>query len=151
MKTLLLSIKTQIAGIISIILAFLIPIHGLVLAVGLCIAADTSMGIIKAKKLGGWKAISSRKLSEIISKMFLYQGALILFFVIDKFVLGEFIALFVGVPLFLTKIVSATLCFIELKSIDENYKIIFGKSIWNSFRIMLTRSQELKENITKIK
>jgi hypothetical protein len=77
--------------------------------------------------------------------MFLYEGAIILFFLIDKFILGEFIALFIGIPLVLTKILAATLCFIELKSIDENYKIITGKSLWKQFKDLLARSKELKE------
>ena len=147
MKTLLTTLKSQLAGVISIILAFLFPIRGLIIAVGLAIVLDTIIGIFKAKKLNGWNSVSSKKLSAIISKMFLYQGAIILFYMMDKFILGEFIALFIGVPLFLTKVLAATLCFIEIKSIDENIEIITGKSVWNRFKEMLTRAKEAKNEI----
>jgi len=151
MKSLLLTIKTQFCAILGIVSAFLLPIHGLIIAVGLTIFADTLIGIYKAKKLNGWKSVSSRKLSAIVSKMFLYQGALILFFVIDIFILGEFILIFIGIPFFLTKVLAATLCLIELKSIDENYKIISGKSIWQQFKNILIRSKELKQEISDLK
>lgn len=151
MKTLITSIKSQMGGVVSVLLAFLIPIHGLILAVGMAIVADTIIGVYKTVKFKGWKEVSSRKLSSIVSKMFLYQGALILFYCIDKMIMGEFVALFIGIPLFLTKILSAVLCFIELKSIDENYKIISGYSIWERFKGMLARAKELKEDFSEIK
>ena len=150
MKTLLTTLKSQLAGVISIILAFLFPIRGLIIAVGLAIVLDTIMGIFKAKKLNGWKAVSSKKLSAIISKMFLYQGAIILFYFMDCFILGEFIALFVGIPLFLTKVLAATLCFIEIKSIDENIEVITGKSVWDRFKELLARAKEAKEEISDL-
>lgn len=150
MKTLLTTLKSQLAGVITIILAFLFPIRGLIVAVGLAIVLDTIIGIFKAKKLNGWNSVSSKKLSAIISKMFLYQGAIILFYMMDKFILGEFIALFIGVPLFLTKVLAATLCFIEIKSIDENIEIITGKSVWNRFKEILARAKEAKNEIQEL-
>lgn len=150
MKTLIASIKSHLIGVISIFFAFLLPIRGLLICVGFAIVIDTVMGVYKAKKLNGWKSVSSRKLSELISKMFLYEGAIILFYAMDKFIMGEFIALFIGVPLFLTKILAATLCFIEIKSIDETVKIITGKSVWERFRELLARAKEAKEDVGEL-
>ena len=73
------------------------------------------------------------------------------FFFIDKFIIGEFTAIFIEIPLILTKILAATLCFIELKSIDENYKIIKGKSLWGEFKDLLARSKELKAEVSDLK
>lgn len=150
MKTLIASIKSHLIGVISIFFAFLLPIRGLLICVGFAIVIDTVMGVYKAKKLNGWKSVSSRKLSELISKMFLYEGAIILFYAMDKFIMGEFIALFIGVPLFLTKILAATLCFIEIKSIDETIKLTTGKSVWKRFRELLARAKEAKEEVNEI-
>lgn len=150
MKTLIASIKSHLIGVISIFFAFLLPIRGLLICVGFAIVIDTVMGVYKAKKLNGWKSVSSRKLSALISKMFLYEGAIILFYAMDKFIMGEFIALFIGVPLFLTKILAATLCFIEIKSIDETIKLITGKSVWERFRELLARAKEAKEEVNGI-
>ena len=91
MKTLITSIKSHLIGVISIFFAFLLPIRGLLICVGFAIVIDTVMGVYKAKKLNGWKSVSSRKLSALISKMFLYEGAIILFYAMDKFIMGEFI------------------------------------------------------------
>lgn len=150
MKTLITSIKSHLIGVISIFFAFLLPIRGLLICVGFAIVIDTVMGVYKAKKLNGWKSVSSRKLSALISKLFLYEGAIILFYAMDKFIMGEFIALFIGVPLFLTKILAATLCFIEIKSIDETIKLITGKSVWERFRELLARAKETKEEVNGI-
>lgn len=150
MKTLIASIKSHLIGVVSIFFAFLLPIRGLLICVGFAIVIDTVMGVYKAKKLNGWKSVSSRKLSALISKMFLYEGAIILFYAMDKFIMGEFIALFIGVPLFLTKILAATLCFIEIKSIDETINLITGKSVWERFRELLARAKEAKEEVNGI-
>lgn len=137
------NITNHIANILAIILAFLAPIAPLILTVGLFILADTIVGIWKAKKIND--KITSRKLSAIISKMVLYQSALIMFYLIDTFILQDFIKGFLQIPFFLTKIVAATLVFIELKSIDESTTIIFGFSFWDKFKDLLSRSKSLKK------
>lgn len=150
MKTLLTTIKTKLIALLGIFIAFVAPIHGLLIAVGFAIILDTVFGILKAKKSNGWKGITSRKLSHIISKMVLYQSAVILFFFIDLFIMKDFISMFSQIPFFLTKMIGALLCFIELKSIDENVKIITGKSLWDRFKEMLSRGKELKEEISDL-
>lgn len=149
MKSLAFAFKANILQIMGIFLAFVLPIRGLLLAIGLCIALDTVFGVAKALKLK--QDITSRGLSKIISKMFLYEGVVLLFFVLDIFVLGEFIAVFIGIKYFLTKIISCVLVFIELKSMDENFKLIYRVSLWDKFKDMLARAKELKQEINEIK
>lgn len=134
--------------ILGLFCAFTLPIRGLLLAVGLCIALDTVFGVAKALKLK--QDITSRGLSKIISKMFLYEGVVLLFFVLDIFVLGEFIAVFIGIKFFLTKIISCVLVFIELKSMDENFKLIYKVSLWDKLKDMLARAKELKQEINEL-
>jgi hypothetical protein len=149
MKVLMTSVKSKAFALVSIILAFFIPIYGLLLAVGLAIVADTITGVYKAKRLK--QKITSRRLSEIVSKMFLYQGVVVLFFFIDRFILGEFTQMFIQIPLFLTKVVSALLCFIEVKSIDENFEAITGQSLWSKLKDILARTKELKHEFEELK
>lgn len=149
MKTLAIAFKANLLQITGIFLAFILPIRGLLLAVGLCIALDTVFGVAKALKLK--QDITSRGLSKIISKMFLYEGVILLFFILDIFVLGEFIAVFIGIKFFLTKIISCVLVFIELKSMDENFKLIYNVSLWDKLKEMLARAKELKQEINEIK
>lgn len=139
------TLKASLSKVFLIILAFLVPIKPLILTVGICIAADTIIGIWRAKKMK--EKITSRKLSNIISKMLLYQGAVILFFMIETWILGDIIGLFTKIPLLLTKLVACTLVYIELKSVDESYEIIHGYSIWDKFKEMLKRSKSIKNDI----
>jgi hypothetical protein len=149
MKTAFGILKAQLISVLAIFMAFVAPIKGLLIAVGFAIVLDTVFGLIKAKKLNGWKSVSSRKLSQIVSKMVLYQSAVILFYFIDLFIMGDFIKIFSGIPFFLTKLIGALLCFIELKSIDENVKIITGSSLWDRFKEMLSRGKEIKSELSE--
>ena len=155
-----LSIKTQwqilttalnnsLTRIMLIIGAFLAPIQGIMITVGICILADTAMGIWKAKKLG--EKITSRKLSQIISKMFLYQMTVILIFCVDTFILNDIIQQFFTVPLLVTKIVAMTLISIELFSIDENFKAVKKKGFWDYFKRLTARAKDIKDEIDPLK
>ncbi len=147
MKEQILTKANQVgaSNFLAIIAAFLAPIKSLIIIVGICIAADTLMGLWKAKKTK--TKITSRKLSTVISKMFLYQGAIVLFFCIEKYILADFVGYFVDIELFFTKLVASILIFIELMSMNENYIAISGVSIWGKFKEMIRRAKEVKEEI----
>jgi len=146
---LLLSIQTNLLTLISIITAFFLPISGIIFLVGFLILIDTITGIWKAKKLK--QPITSRKLSAIISKLALYEVAVIMLYLIDYWILDAIVLKFFSVPLMVTKITALTLCSIELISISENYKIIYGLNIWESLKNLLKRGAELKDDVDKIK
>ena len=146
---LLLSIQTNLLTLISIITAFFLPISGILFLVGFLILIDTITGIWKAKKLK--QAITSRKLSAIVSKLALYECAVIMLFCIDFWILDAIVLKFFSVPLMVTKITALTLCSIELISISENYKVIYGINIWQSLKNLLKRGAELKDDVDKIK
>ena len=146
---LLLSIQTNLFTLISIITAFFLPISGILFLVGFLILIDTITGIWKAKKLK--QPITSRKLSAIVSKLALYECAVIMLFCIDFWILDAIVLKFFSVPLMVTKITALTLCSIELISISENYKVIYGINIWQSLKNLLKRGAELKDDVDKIK
>ena len=146
---LLLSIQTNLLTLISIITAFFLPISGIIFLVGFLILIDTITGVWKAKKLK--QPITSRKLSAIISKLALYEVAVIMLYLIDYWILDAIVLKFFSVPLMVTKITALTLCSIELISISENYKIIYGLNIWDSLKNLLKRGAELKDDVDKIK
>lgn len=132
----------------AVISAFLAPIQPLLFAVGLMIFLDTITGVIRSMKLD--QTITSRKLSQIITKMLLYQGAIISLFLVEKLLLGEFIALFTTIKFFLTKIGAVTLVFIEAKSINENIQQGTGVDVWETFKLMLSRAKYVKDEISSI-
>ena len=134
----------------SLILLF-VPIYGLLVAVGSAIILDTFTGIFKSIKLNGLKSIRSRKLSNVISKMALYEICIIFLFVIDKYVLNEFIKHAFGFDFMFTKICAIVLIFIELVSIKENIEESFKVDIWKLLKETFNRAKELKQDFNEIK
>ena len=151
LSLLLISIQSELLTLISICFAFFLPISGILLMIGLLIIIDTITGIWKANKLGD--KITSRKLSSIISKLALYEVTVIMFFLIDKFILNDIILTFFSVPFMLTKIVALVLSSIEVMSINENYKVISNKNLdlWQSAKLLFARAKDIKEDLNKLK
>ncbi len=134
----------------SLILLF-VPIYGLLVAVGSAIILDTFTGVFKTIKLNGIKSIRSRTLSNVISKMALYEICIIFLFVIDKFVLNEFIKHAFGFDFMFTKICAILLIFVELVSIKENIEATFKVDIWKMLKEAFNRAKELKSDLNEIK
>ena len=149
LSLLILSIQSELLTLISICFAFFLPISGILIMIGVLISIDTITGIWKANKLGD--KITSRKLSSIISKLALYEITVIMFFLIDKFILNEIILTFFSVPFMLTKVVALVLSSIEVMSINENYKIVKGIDLWQSMKLLFARAKDIKDDINKIK
>lgn len=133
----------------SLILLF-VPIHGLLIAVAAAIILDTFTGIFKSVKLKGWASIRSRVLSNIISKMALYEICILFLFLIDKFVLNEFILYWFKFDFMFTKICAIMLIFIELVSIKENVEETFKVDIWELLKKLFLRAKEVKQNINDL-
>jgi hypothetical protein len=130
----------------SLILLF-VPIQGLLIAVGAAIILDTFTGVFKSVKLKGWKSIESRILSNIVSKMVLYEICVLFLFLIDKFVLNEFVIHWFKFDFMFTKICAIMLIFVELVSIKENIEETFKIDIWKMLKIAFLRAKKIKENI----
>ena len=149
LSLLILSIQSKILTLISICLAFFLPISGILLMIGVLIVIDTVAGIWKAKKIG--EKITSRRLSAIISKLALYEVTVIMFFLIDVFILNDIILQFFSVPFMLTKVVALVLASIEVMSINESWKRVKNIDLWTSLKNLLSRSAEINDDIKKIK
>ena len=149
LSLLLISIQSKLLTLISICFAFFLPISGILLMIGVLIVIDTITGIWKAKKLG--EKITSRKLSAIISKLALYEITVIMFFLIDQFILNDIILTFFSVPFMLTKVVALVLASIEVMSINESYKQVHHLDLWQSMKLLFARAKEVKEDLNKLK
>jgi hypothetical protein len=149
LSLLLFSIQKEILTLISICFAFFIPISGILIMIGVLIAIDTFTGIWKANKLN--EKITSRKLSSIISKLALYEITVIMFFLIDRFILNDIMLTFFSVPFMLTKVTALVLASIEVMSINENYKIVKGIDLWQSMKLLFARAKDIKDDINKLK
>lgn len=142
------STQELISYILSGLLLFISPLIGLLLSVGLAIIFDTLTGIAKSVKEGGWQAFSSKKLSNIISKLIIYPSAVIATYIIDKFLLDEFLKMWFQIDFMSTKLVTLILIFIEATSIKENFEAIYKIDIFKKLKNTLKRSKELKDELS---
>lgn len=133
--------------IVSSLILLFVPIYGILIAVGTAIILDTFTGVFKSIKLNGWKSIRSKRLSHIVSKMLLYEICVLLLFVIDRFILNEFIIKWLSIEYMFTKICAILLIFIELVSIKENIEAAYNIKIWNLLKKAFLRAKEVKNNV----
>lgn len=143
--------KTFPLQLLTALLLFFAPIQQLVMVVGLAILCDTFTGIYKSVKLDGWKSIRSRKLSNIISKMVLYEVSIIVLFPIDKFLLNELLLNIVSVQFFSTKVACVLLILVELTSIKENIEEALKIDIWKTLKNFIKRAKEVSNDYDEIK
>lgn len=139
-----------ITPIITALCAFFLPIQGLLLAVGFAILLDTFTGIFKAVKLNGWKSLRSRRASDLVGKVILYNTVTLVMYIIDKNLLSEFMQHWFSIPFLCTKIIAVILVIIEFKSIKENFDEAFKTDTWQLLRKLLARGKEIKNDINEI-
>lgn len=102
-------------------LAALAPIHTVMLSVGFLIFADLVTGVWAATKRK--EKISSALLRRTVSKIVVYQLAVICGFIVEQFLIGGVIPI--------SKIVSGVIGMVELKSMLENCSNIFGEDVFS--------------------
>ena len=149
LSILLSSIQKSSLQLLAVVSTFFLPISGILFLIGFAIVIDTITGIWKSKKLN--IPITSRKLSAIISKLMLYEVAVILFYLIDRFILNDIILVFFSIPLMLTKILALVLVSIETLSISENIKAVKGIDLWQAMKLLFARARDIKQDIDTIK
>ena len=149
LSILLATMHANWGKLMAVISAFLMPISGLLFLVGFVIVLDTITGVWKSYKHK--VKITSRGLSAIISKMLLYEVTVILFYMIDKFILNNIILQFFSVDLLLTKILALILVSIEVMSINENYKAVKGLDLWQAMKNLFSRAKDIKKDLDEIR
>lgn len=137
--TLWATIKAKATKLFSAAFFYLSPIHVLMFMIGTAIIIDTYIGRWAAKKKAIKEGkdvrleVTSRKTREgFVSKMIAYQVAIILLFVLDKYLFHDLLMYFL--PTFpikyaVTKVMGVVLLLIEFDSIDEHYYNVTGKRI----------------------
>ena len=148
LSILLATIQANWLKLLAVVSTFLMPISGLLFLVGFVILLDTITGVWKSIK--NKVPITSRGLSAIISKILLYEVTVIMFYMIDKFILNSIILQFFSVELMLTKILALILVSIEVMSINENYKAVKGPDLWQAMKNLFARAKDIKKDIDEI-
>ncbi|MFP9098915.1 phage holin family protein [Flavobacterium sp. RHBU_24] len=134
----------------SSLLSFFLPVHGLLIAVGFAIVLDTFTGVFKSVKINGWHSVRSRKLSDVVGKVVLYNTAILSIYIMDFYLLSGFFKYWFSADFFFTKIIALVLIVIELTSIKENFEAAYKKDIWKLLKSILRRAKEI-EDISDLK
>ena len=113
-------VLTTIKALALATFTVLAPVHAMMVSVGVLIVADLATGIWAAKKRG--EQIKSARIRDSITKMVIFQVAVITAFVMENFLLEGTIPV--------TKIVAAAIAFSEGKSLFENINTITGKDVF---------------------
>lgn len=100
-------------------LTILSPIKPMLIACGVLILADTITGMFAARKRK--EPIQSAEMRRSITKLVVYQIAIISAFVLEKYMLGSLVPV--------SKIVAGVIGMVEFKSILENVSTIAGQDI----------------------
>src|ERR1017187_5779843 len=90
-------------------LAVLVPVKAALIVVGILVFSDLILGVIAARKRG--ELISSAGFRRTITKLFVYEVAIILGFLTETYLMGPFVPV--------VKIITAFIGITELKSIME--------------------------------
>ena len=69
---------------------------------------------------------------------------------IDKFLLSEFVKYVINIEYLSTKIVALGLVYAEIKSIDENWKIIYGKGLIKNIMDTINFGKRIKGKLSEI-
>jgi len=142
-------LKTKLVLLATSFLSILSPVMPMIYIAFFVILIDTGFGIWRSVKKGGWKAFRSRRLSHTLSKAFLYSGAILMVFLIEKYIAGDLIGHFISVDLVMTKMIAFFCVATEIKSINESYEDVTGKNMIKAIREFVTRAKEEAKDLTE--
>ena len=153
MKTQLLLLTTKLQTysiqLMAIVSSFFLPISGILILIGVSVILDTITGVWKSYKLK--TKVTSRKLSAVISKILLYEVTVMLFYLIDYYILNDIVLTFFSVSLLTTKILALVLVSIEIISINENYKAVKNIDLWQCIKEPICKSKRSNPRLQRHK
>ena len=123
--------KDWLIGIMVAAAASVAPATPLFVTASLLIISDFIFALWRCHKTG--VAITSRKMSNIIPKLLLYNIAILLSYLVEIYVLDK------SLPL--SKIAVGVIAMVEGKSIDESFKLLFGYSIYETMMKRIRRPE----------
>jgi hypothetical protein len=142
-----------IASLFSIS-AFFAPTAGILLVVLGFVFLDTLTAYFRVKKdkANGKKIkwTSRSFIKGFVPKMIGYVVLTLLFFLLDKFLLNEFVMFIIKIEFLSTKLIALGLVYAELKSIDETWKKLFGKGIIKYIIDMINFGNFIKNKLKDI-
>jgi len=112
--------KTYLYNTLIVSLTVLAPIKPVLITVGILIVGDMITGMWAAKRRN--EKISSAAMRRTVSKMVIYQFAVISGFLLEKYLLSDTIPV--------SKLVAGAIGMVEFKSVLENSSSILGQDVF---------------------
>lgn len=125
-------LATHFPSFIIAIAAVLSPVVPLLLTVGFLVMVDFVFAIYRQWKQDP-KQITSRKMSNTVSKLTTYTLAILSIFLLEKYILAEVLPI--------SKMAAGLICLVELKSIDESFFILNKYSLWSKIVSLINRGE----------
>jgi hypothetical protein len=125
--------KDYVTGLLLSTLAVFAPIKALLLVTGILIFSDLISGILAARKKG--QKISSAGMRRTVTKVAVYNAAIMLGFLTETYMLDGFLPL--------SKIAAGLISVVEFKSILENLDTINGNPI---FKTLIEKLGSINDN-----
>lgn len=131
--------KSFLSNLLVSALAALAPIKPVMITVGILIVSDLISGIWAAHKRG--EKITSAALGRTVSKMVVYQTAIVTGFLLQRYLLAD------AMPV--VNIVGGVIGLVEFKSFIENANVIVGHDIMGEILKRLSSKNLIQEVIEK--
>lgn len=119
------------------LVAVLTPVKPMLLTVGFLVVSDFIFGLYKSYKKG--LNITSRKMSNTITKLLLYTITILAVFFLETYIITDVLPF--------TKLVAGLISLVEIKSIDEHFNSLFGYSIWSKLRAFIDRGKSTTKDV----
>lgn len=117
---------------LKLIIVILTPIVPSLIFLGFFVAMDLITGLIKARKT--FIPITSKGLSQTVTKLLLYYIAIICSHILDTQYLANTI-----LPAKITQLVTGFIMVVEFKSVIENISEILGLPLWQFIKSKIYR------------
>lgn len=134
------------SALLKVIIIFFAPIKGIILIVALSTIVDTGFGLWRCWKTS--EDIKSKVLRNgLVPKLLSYVAAVMLVYISDFFILNDLISSVVSIQFLSTKLIALVLLSIEVKSMDENFKVVKGYSFIQRIVSILNKAKNFKKEI----
>lgn len=131
-----LTMKDYLIGLLLSTLAVFAPIQSVLLVTGVLIFSDLITGILAARKKK--KKITSAGLRRTVTKVAIYNAAIMLGFLTETYMLDGFLPV--------SKIAAGLISVVEIKSVLENLDVLNSSPIFKSLINKLGSINDSSEN-----
>lgn len=138
-------------NVLSSLAMFFSPVAGVFLAVGMFVILDTFLGRWKAKNILPEGSSSKLLRKGLFSKTALYLGFMIAFYLLDFYIVNQFLKAKTGWDFLMTKMMAVLLIYVEVDSMDENIKKVKGYGLKHYFKKIISTIKYALEEVKSVK